>query len=126
MHLPLCIGFHVGTERRKGGKGDKAGQSVLIGVELMVAHDGGMESHLVHQCHHGIGRNLKHVVDRVARTVVACREYQQVGIERTQRVGHKTQTRHLVDGSMRVVNREDMHLFLLCRCRQCNEHQQCG
>ena len=91
----------------------------------MVAHYGGMESHLVHQCHHRIGWNLKHVVDGVTRTVVACGENQQVGIERTQRVGHEAEPRELLDGSMRVVDRQDVNLLaVLCRNRQGDEHQQ--
>ena len=90
----------------------------------MVANGRSVKTYLVHHSHHRIGSNLKHVVDGVARTVVTCRQYQQVGIERTQRVGHKAQTRHLVYGRMWVINREDMYLFLLCRCRQCDKHQQ--
>ena len=124
MHLPLGIGLHIGTKRREGRKVNETRQSVLIGVELVVADSGSMEAYLIHQRHHRIGRNLKHVVDGVARTVITCRVYQQVGIKSTQRVGHITQTWKLVDSGMGVVNREDMYLLLLCRCCQCNKHQQ--
>ena len=91
----------------------------------MIADDGGMEAHLIHQRHHRVGRNLKHVIDGVTRTVVARRENQQVGIEGSQRVGHKAKSGKLLNGSMRVVDTQDMEFttFLSRKC-QCHEHQQ--
>ena len=66
MHVEFRIRFHIGTECRERAKRNQVRQSVLVGVELMVSHGCGMETHLVHQRHHRIGRNLEHIVDWVS------------------------------------------------------------
>ena len=72
MHVELGVGLHIGAKRRESRESDEFGQSVLVGVELMITHCSSMETHLVHQRYHGVGRNFKHIVDGVARAVVAC------------------------------------------------------
>ena len=113
MHIPLRIGFHIGTKGREGAEMDQTSQTVLIGIELMVAHDSGVETHLIHQCHHRIGWNLKHIVDRITRTVVACREDQQARIKCTKRISDITKAWELLYSCVWIIDTKDMELTTL-------------
>ena len=95
--------MHIGAKRGEGREVYQSGKPILCRVKLVVAQYRGVEAHLVHQHHHRVGRNLVHIVQGVARTVIACRENQQVGIECTQRVGDKAKTWEALDSSMHIV-----------------------
>ena len=84
-----------------------------------------MEAYHVHECHHRVGRDFVHVVERVTRTVVACGENEQVGIECAKRVGYITEAWETLNGCVHVVGRENVYLFVLfCHARHGGEHQQ--
>ena len=86
VETSLRRGEHVGTDIAEVRIAHQRCQR--LHVELMVADGGGVEAHLVHQRHHGIRRNLVHVVEGITRAVVACREHEQRGIELPQAVGY--------------------------------------
>ena len=65
------VGIHVGAYVAEVGEVDQLAKAVELGVELMISDGREVEADAVHQRHHGIARDGIHVVDRVARAIVA-------------------------------------------------------
>ena len=65
------VGIHVGAYVAEVGEVDQLAKAVELGVELMISDGREVEADAVHQRHHRIARDGIHVVDRVARAIVA-------------------------------------------------------
>ena len=99
---------------------DNFAQSGGLGIELVVAYGREVESHAVHQCNHRIAGDWIHVVERIAGTVIASGEQQQIGVYLSYAVYQRRELRKPFYSRMDVVYGKNGYFFCLCRCGQCN------
>ena len=111
VHPPFGIRVDVGAYIVEIGQGDQPGQSGLAGVELVVAQSGEVETDLVHQGDHRIGRDFIEIVERLSGAVVSGGDHEQSGVDGTHAVHDGGQLREGLDVGVHIVGGDDMHLF---------------
>ena len=112
VDAPLRLRPDVATQITEVRQADELPQILRSTIKLVVAKRGCIETDLVHERDHGIGRNLVHVINRLAGAVVTRREHEQRRVLNSHTVDNSSQLWHALNVGMHVIGRDDVHLLL--------------
>ena len=115
LHIGIAFKISVCTYHRELGCLGEVPYAVDVAVELMVAEFRHVEAKLVHHVNHRkVRRSREFVVVWITCTVVAGACDDELRIDVAQTVDHVGKTRHVLDFSMHVVDRQDHQFLLIC------------